>query len=636
MKIIPLLADPSNPYNSQHLYILKSLAEVKSIVLLGDIPNSDALTTNLFTICFDVLSGPSKTDSGEELSKNVEHHMTSMLSTLIDESTQVSQDVTDVILAQFLRADVTALGAGSAKGKKVPTVDANQSTLLMKEAPPPYNMAKNICNTCPDKMARAIGSYFSNVIVDATTGTGFRNRGRNRAGSEGGDSDAEVQTGPSEEDLNEAAKAHRLLRELWRCCPGVLQEIIPHLQEELGAENVNLRQMATETFGDMISGIGAAGPPPPPVLNPLAYPSQSLLPQSDTLRVYNFLTTPTSPNSFPMQHPAAYSAFLQRKHDKSPIIRASWTTGIGRILMTSAGGVGLDPEEEKRLLRFYADMLIDGDDRVRLAALKAIEHFEFNAIVQKLGTIGGMSEPGSILANLADRVKDRKNVIRTESMRILGRIWGVAAGAIAKGNERINSLLGLIPSRILEAQYVNDREISTQIDLTMFDSLLPLGYPPMKARAALNGSSQKESGANLENTYTEADLDKIRAERELVLVRGLEEKAKKVFFAKQANQAAGAAYMDSFLKRCEEFNGGIMGKDQEIIERNLTVLIKYYSTTLPDAHRVINDLWSFAKAHDRRSYQLIRFCMAPDSDYRKVFRSIVSIPFEPVKAFSSY
>jgi sister chromatid cohesion protein PDS5 len=631
MKIIPLLADPSNPYNGQHLYILKSLAEVKSIVLLGDIPNSTALTSNLFTTCFDVLSGPSKADSGEELSKNVEHHMTAILSILIDESPQVSPDVTDVILAQFLRADVTTLSTGSSKGKKSAPVDTKQSTLLMKEAPPPYNMAKNICNICSDKMARAVGSYFSTVIVDVTSGASVpKHRGRNRAGSDADDSDAEGQKGPSEDDLNEASKAHRLLRELWRCSPEVLQEIIPHLQEELGAENVHLRQMATETFGDMISGIGAAGPPPPPVLNPVAYPSQSLNPNAPAVGVYNFLTTPTSPKSFAVQHPAAYAAFLQRKQDKSANIRAAWTTGISRILMTSAGGVGLDPEEEQKLLRYFSETLIDSDDRVRLAAVKAIEYFGFDDIIQKLGSIGSMSDQGSILANLADRVKDRKTAINTESMKLLGKIWGVAAGAIAEGNERVTNLLGPIPTRILETCYVNDPEINARVDLTMFESLLPLGYPPMKAKAAVNGSqAAKDSQSNVEQGYTEADLDKIRTERQLVLIRSLEEKAKKVFFALQGNQVANAAYMESFLKRCEEYNGGVMEEREKEIKANLTGLIHYYAKTLPDPQRVIEDLWKFAKAHDRRSYQLIRFCMAPDSDYRKVFRSIVSTADRP-------
>ncbi|KAF2477508.1 uncharacterized protein BDR25DRAFT_1638 [Lindgomyces ingoldianus] len=625
-KIMPLLADPSNPYNGQHLYVLRCLAEVKSIVLLTDIPGSAQLTSTLFNNCFDVLSGPSRAENGEELSKNVEHHMTALLSVLIDEAPSLSSDVVDKIVAQFLWADPITLGAGTSKGKKSGPVDLKQSTLFRKEAPPAYNMAKNLCNASRDKMARLIGAYFSSVIVDFTgSGTELpKHKSRKRAGSDVDESGDEGLKGPSEDELEDAIKAHRLLRELWRCAPGVLQDIIPHLQEELGTENIQLRRLATETFGDMISGIGAAGPPPSPDLNPSAYPSQSLVPPSETVRAYNFLTTPTSQNSFPSQYPGAYHTFLQRKHDKSPVIRSSWTTGVGRILMTSAGGVGLDPDEEQRLLKSFAECLIDSDERVRLAAVRAIEHFEFNDIVQKLGSNGSMSDSGSILSNLADRVKDKRSVIHSESMKLLGRIWGVAAGAIAEGNELITILLGPIPSRILEACYVNDQEINVQVDLTLYDSLLPLGYPPMKPKATVNGGSQvvKDSQSNGDPGYTELDLDKIRVERQLVLVKGLEEKAKKVFFAKQGNQATIATYMEHFLKMCEEYNGGVMNKGEKEIKGKLEGLINFFVKTLPDASRAIEDLWKFAKAHDRRSYQLIRFCMAPESDYRKIFKSI--------------
>ncbi|KAF2993425.1 hypothetical protein E8E13_000182 [Curvularia kusanoi] len=616
-KLLPLLADPSHPYNSQHMYVLRSLAEWKSILLINELPGAEALTTNLFTTCFDVLAGPSKSDGAEELSKNVEHNMTEVLSTVIDEAAVVPHDVVDIIVAQFLWADPITLG--SSKGKKNAPVDAKQTTLRPKEAPPAYNMAKSVCNNNQDKMARLVGNYFSSVIVDFTnSGPSFK---RIRAGSE--DVDDDGTRGPSDEDINEAKKAHRLLRELWKCAPGVLQDIVPHLVDELGTENVQLRQLATETLGDMISGIGAAGPPPPPVLDPVAYPSQSLS-RSEAERPFDFLTTPTSTNSFPTQHPVAYHAFLQRRNDKSAIIRASWTTAIGRILTTSAGGLGLEPEEEQSLLKSFAECLIDGDERVRLAAVKAIELFTFNDIVRKLGSSGSMAEEGSIFHNLADRVKDTKRGLRSESIRLMGRIWGVASGAIAEGDDTVNNLLGSIPSRILEAFFVNDPEINVQMDIALFESLLPLGYPPMKPRAASNGASQvvKDSQANGEQTYTEAELDKIRTERQLVLVNGLTDKAKKVYFAKQGNQVRNALSLESFLQLLEKYNGGVLSKENKEVKEHLSKAIAWFAAPFPEPSKATEELWKFAKAHDRRAYALIRFCMDPASDYRRVFRSI--------------
>lgn len=569
--ILPALADPSNPYNSQHIHVLKSLTEVRSVVVITDVPSSSNLILHLFTTCFDVLSGPSKADSGEELSKNIEHHMTAMLAILVDEATTLPSEVVDVVLAQFLRADPRTMSSGT-RGKKTEPADSNQSTLLLREAPPAYNMAKSICNSCPDKMARYISQYFSSVIVDASsvsTSNIGKGRTHRRASDDADLSDDEAPRGPTEEDLHETRKAHRLLRELWRSTPSVLQDIIPQLEVELGAEDVQLRLLATETLGDMVSGIGAAGPPAPPTLNPSAYPSQSLQSPSDKMRVYDFLTTPNSPLSFPSRHAQAYHSFLSRKGDKSVVIRSAFTTSIGRIIMTSAGNVGLDPDEEQKLLRYLSDMLIDSDERVRLAAVKAIEKFDFDDVVQKLGSRGGVAEPGSVLCNLADRVKDRKHNVRTEAMKLLGKIWGVAVGAIAEGSERVNTLLGPIPSRILETYYINDLEINALADRVMFESLIPLSYPPIKVKASqtANGGSQrvKDSQRNGEQESPGPDVDQIRTERVLFLVKDLEEKAKRVFFARQGNQPATARFIDAFLKKCEDYNASQPGSTVNLI-----------------------------------------------------------------------
>ncbi|OMP83526.1 Sister chromatid cohesion protein pds5 [Diplodia seriata] len=620
--IFRALSDPSDPYNSQHLYVLKSLAEVKSVVLLTDIPTSNNLMIALFTICFDVLSGPSKAESGEELSKNVEHHMTAVLATLVEESQGLPGEVVDVILAQFLRADPRSITGNGAKGKKGTQVDERQSTLLLREAPPAYNMAKNICNACADKMARLISQYFSSVIVDATTaGVGplhksGKHRGRTES-SVGDEPDDDRPRQVTEEDLQESRKAHRLLRELWRSAPMVLQDIVPQLEAELGAEDVQLRILATETLGDMVAGIGAAGPPPPPSYNPSAYPPQSLASPSERLQTYNFLTTPTSPHSFSSRYHQVYESFLSRRNDKSPVIRSAWVTSIGRILATNAGGVGLDIEDEQRLLKFLGDMLVDGDERVRLAAIKTVERFEFNDILSKLGSRGGIAEPGSVLSNLADRVRDRKSAVRTEATNLLGKVWGVAAGAIAEGSERAAQLLGPIPSRILDACYLNDMEVNVLIDHVLFEQLLPLGYPAIK-----NKSRGQDSQANGRTEHTEADSDKLRVERILILIRDLVQRSKVVLFAKQGNQVTLAKYMEALLKKCEDYNGGVIEKGEKETKLHLGKLIDYHAKTLPESSRASEDLWKFAKMHDRRAYQLIRFCIAPDSDYRKVYKAI--------------
>ena len=57
---------------------------------------------------------------------------------------------------------------------------------------------------------------------------------------------------------------------------------------------------------------------------------------------------------------------------------------------------------------------------------------------------------------------------------------------------------------------------------------------------------------------------------------------------------------------------------------HLTGLIQYFAKTLPDSAKAGHDLWRFVKAHDRRNYQLVKFCLDPVSDYRTVLKAIVS------------
>lgn len=65
-----------------------------------------------------------------------------------------------------------------------------------------------------------------------------------------------------------------------------------------------------------------------------------------------------------------------------------------------------------------------------------------------------------------------------------------------------------------------------------------------------------------------------------------------------------------------------MDEDEDRIKAELGGVINSLSKIFPDASRASADLWKFAKVHDRRNYQLIRFAMAAGSDYRTVTKAI--------------
>ncbi|KAJ5812967.1 Armadillo-like helical [Penicillium robsamsonii] len=593
--IIPALADPSNAYNAQHIYVLGSLAEVKSVVLMVDLDHPDSLIVPLFAGCFDIVSGSSKASTGEEVAKNVEFDMTRVLVTVIDESLVLAPEVVDIIVAQFLRVDPRVMDNSNKKGKRP---DA-------------------ICQACPERMTSHISQYFNNVIIDASVPAAQTNGSKHARKPNLDDSDEEG------EDIKELSKAHRLIRELWRACPEVLQNVIPQIEAELSAESVALRLLATQTIGDLASGIGVAGPPPPPPMDPTTYPPVSLVDYDKTIPQPNVLLTPVSPKPFSQVHNSAYEAFLSRRLDKTPSVRAAWVTVVGRILLTSAGGSGLHESEEHSLVRNLASMLRDVDEKVRVAAVDTVGQFGLSQIVHKLSVDGGCLSPDSVLAILAERVKDRKPHVREHAMKILARMWAVAAGDIEQNTEPVVSLLKDAPSKIFDAFYTNDQEIHILIDRVLFETLLPLSYPPIKSKLTRGNSnqSQKQKESQASEFEPEADVDKIRVRRILTLLRGLDEKARRVFFVMLARQLSMRSAVTLYLEACEKYNGGVVDKDEEQIKTQLSKIIESLSKTFPDASRASADLWKFAKVHDRRSYQLVRFTMAAVSDYRTVVKA---------------
>ncbi|KAL3419137.1 spo76 protein [Phlyctema vagabunda] len=615
--ILPALSDPSNAYNTQHRYVLLSLSEVKSIVLLLDIPNSEALTLHLFSSFFDIISGSTKASTGEQISKDVEYHMSQILVTVVDEAANLPTQVVDVIVAQFLRAS----SSGRGRGKTNADTDERQSTLLPKELPEAYNMAKAICNACPEKMARYISQYFNDVIMDASASSGPSKSNGHRRTSEAAESDDdedEVPSGPTEADFKELQKAHKLLCELWRASPSVLQNVIPQLEAELSADSIQLRLLATETLGDIISGIGAAGPPAPTVMDPSTYPPVRLSDMPAAPISTSVLTTPLSPQSFAQTHHSSYQNFVGRKNDKSSVIRSGWTTAVGRILVTSAGGIGLSREDETALVKGLGEKLNDADEKVRIAAIKAIGTFSFSDIMAKLAPNGGVGKSGSVLNSLSDRVRDRRHAVQVEGMTTLSKMWGVASGEIAAGNESVITALGAIPTKIFDAYYANDLELNVLLDHVMFEQLIPLNYPPTKAKTSkANGESQTQS--NGEGPF---DPDKIRAERILLVVKSLDAKSKKAFFAIQARQSTFKKVMGLFLGFCEDYNGGVVTGNLAEVKNKLDSTIKWLKDLLPDPMKTTLDLNKYAKMHDRRSYQLIRFAMEPKSDFKTVYKAI--------------
>ncbi|TDZ31833.1 Sister chromatid cohesion protein pds5 [Colletotrichum spinosum] len=604
--VFPSLSNQAHPYHTQHRYVLTALTEVKSILLINDVDGADDMLLRLFSVFFDAVSGGSSAEDG--VSKEVGSTMTEMLINLVDEASGMNPKVIEVIMAQFLRAAPPG-GFQSRTERSEP--NGSQSTLLPKDEPPAYIMAKEICSVCTEKMVHYVSQYFSDVILDASR---FAAK---TVGKHDDEDDEDAPRGPTDAELKELRKAHYLIRELWRACPSVLQNVIPQVEAELSADNVDLRHLATETLGDMIAGLGAAGPPPLPALDPAAYPPLRLSDEAPSQVSDSILTTPLSPHSFAQTHAAAYNHFLGRRNDKTATIRAAWTTAVGYILATSAGGIGLSREEQSELVKYLGEKLNDGDEKVRLAAVKVMELFSFRDFVTKLAAPGGVDKDGSVLSSLADRCRDKRTAVRVDAMTLLAKLWAVGSGELAAGQETVVAALSGIPSRIFNAFYANDLELNILLDRVLFECLVPLSYPPIKTPKSTRASaSQSQQNAGV------AEQDRIRAERLLLLTQSLDPAAKRAFFAMQGRQPQFAQVLEAFVKQCENYNGGVMDDNRPRKTANLEKTVQYITQFFPDSFKVKADLQKFANQNDRRAYQLIKYSVSTESDYKTVRQAI--------------
>jgi sister chromatid cohesion protein PDS5 len=132
---------------------------------------------------------------------------------------------------------------------------------------PAYRLAVQVCNATADKLQRHVCQYFTEVIV----------------------------TNSKEEDFEEIRTAHELIRQLNRSCPSLLHSVMPQLEEELHAEDIQLRGIAAQVLGEMFSDKGGG----------------------DLVKKY----------------PSTWNMWLQRKNDKSPVIRLKFVEAAKGLIV---------------------------------------------------------------------------------------------------------------------------------------------------------------------------------------------------------------------------------------------------------------------------------------------------------------
>lgn len=470
---------------------------------MADIPNGDSLILQLFTYFFDIGAKPG-------IAREIEYHMSDILVQLVAECNSLPSEVVDIIVAQFLRATPTATAVPQGK-KHGKGEDGKQTSIREHMAPPPpaYNMARQICTSisCVDKMARHICQYFSEVILDASPSSRSHHHRRSSLSPDPHESPEPAGPHePSEDDLKELGKAHLLVKELWRAAPSVLQNVIPQLEQELMADNVQLRLLAAETIGEMC----ATSPSPPLGTGIMG---------GATVGSWG---GNAGSGSFASTCPSTWKLWLGRMNDKSWVVRSKWVECAVRVLQTLTPNTAAGVNAAQALVPLIADKLNDSDERVRLATCRSIgEDLDYASVKTKLNKANGGEK---LLENLALRAKDKKHGVRAEGMRVLAKIWDSGYEDIRRGEESVVKLLGWIPGSLLETSYVNDKDVNVLLDCVMWEVLLPLEYPPGCLDTGKKKLGAGAAAANGKGTKKKKKVKEVVAKKVPTNTRTLREK----------------------------------------------------------------------------------------------------------------
>ncbi|WWD07643.1 hypothetical protein V865_005744 [Kwoniella europaea PYCC6329] len=180
------------PYYTEYYHLIESLATIKSIALICDVPESDTLTEGFFTGFLNIIR--------PDMNKTLIRHLRDILVSLIEEAHQIPQGVMDCLISQFENY-------------------ASRPEVLS------FQLTVDVCNQVADRLKRPIYAHFSEIQA-----------------SHGRD--------PSNNDMKIITESHELLLTIYKFCPDLLLNVVPLLEDNLKVRDEDkLRQLSVKTLG---------------------------------------------------------------------------------------------------------------------------------------------------------------------------------------------------------------------------------------------------------------------------------------------------------------------------------------------------------------------------------------------------
>ncbi|WPK25580.1 hypothetical protein PUMCH_002900 [Australozyma saopauloensis] len=205
------LWNEENPYYQQQCYILRRIVEVRSVVLIADLPDAEKLVSKMFETMYVL--------AGKGLPSRLEPLAAEMLSETVSEADTIPRDVVGLILKKLI-------------------VPASYPVAALKSniGNTAFAFSLAVCQANVDKMARYVSQHFSEMLDASVSANDLGNTGKDFKAS-----------------YAALEKIHSSSIQIWAHLPELLSSVMGLIGDELNSDNEKIRELATTSIGSMLA-----------------------------------------------------------------------------------------------------------------------------------------------------------------------------------------------------------------------------------------------------------------------------------------------------------------------------------------------------------------------------------------------
>ncbi|PSK33746.1 hypothetical protein C7M61_005212 [Candidozyma pseudohaemuli] len=200
--------DTNNSFYAQQSYVLTRLVEVRSIILVVDLPDAAELITLLFDTMYEL--------AAKGFPQKLEQLAADMLAGVIAEAEIIPKNVVSTVFKSLTFTGTSLTG--------------NASNI----SHPGFTFSVAVCEGNIDKMSRQVAKLFSEMLDESATPTATTTTSTNAS-------------------FKTLDKIHKWSVQIWKHVPEMLGSIIGLIGDELTSDSEKIRVLATETIGEILA-----------------------------------------------------------------------------------------------------------------------------------------------------------------------------------------------------------------------------------------------------------------------------------------------------------------------------------------------------------------------------------------------